>query len=77
VARFKEQFLALGTTEGHRTELLAGLDRFGYRAIVRAMQDELTQQMRDIGIYCLAGNCVDPLLWSYYGAGHGVLHRIQ
>jgi hypothetical protein len=70
VAQFKEQLLALGTSKEHREQLLAGLEEFGYRSIVHAMQDGLTKEMRDIGIYCVTGNCISPLMWSYYGNGH-------
>jgi hypothetical protein len=70
VERFKEQYLALATSAEHRAKLLAGLDAHGYAAILRALQDELTEAMSRTGLFCVAGNCTQPLMWSYYANGH-------
>lgn len=68
--RFGDMLYETSQGGGSRDDLEDWLQRVGYAAAARELQDVHWRDNRGVGLFCMAGNPVHPLMWSYYALGH-------
>ncbi|MGC3982801.1 MAG: DUF2971 domain-containing protein [Steroidobacteraceae bacterium] len=67
---FTDEFIAAQPPDVVRADVEQWLNRVGYHFAARAMQDAHWENGKERSFYCVAGNPVEPLMWSHYANGH-------